>query len=130
MKALTPPWRPAAGTLLVALGALAAGCSTTPTQPASYPTLDRVRYVQECMTEHRGPVFEMTEKCSCAIDRIAEKVPHDEYIEMVTAFNANTIGGERGSYIRDVAILQEDIKRYRALQAEVQKSCFIGMGIR
>jgi len=114
----------------MSLTALLAGCATAPPADTGYPTLDRVRYVQECMRDNPGPTFEMTDKCVCAIDRIAEQVPHDQYMEMVTATNATSIGGERGSYIRDAKALQDDIKRYRSLQADVKKACFIGMGIR
>ena len=89
-----------------------------------------MRYVQECLRDNPGPPFEMTNKCVCAVDRLAEQLPYEDYIEMVTATNANTIGGERGSYIRDVASLQADIKRYRELNAGVKKTCFIGAGPR
>ena len=53
-----------------------------------YPTVDRVLYVQDCLRAHPGPAFEMINKCSCAVDRIAEAVPHEEYLTMLTAFNA------------------------------------------
>lgn len=115
---------------LAAVCLAVAGCATPPPQNAGYPTLDRVRYVQECIRDNPGPPFEMTDKCVCAIDRLAERVPHDQYMEMVTATNANSIGGERGSYIRDVKLMQDEIKRFRTLQAEVKQACFIGMGIR
>ena len=61
-----------------------------------FPTVDRVLYVQDCLRAHPGPAFEMINKCACAVDRIAAAVPHAEYLTMLTAFNANTIGGERG----------------------------------
>ena len=54
------------------------------------------------MREHPGPQFEMLNKCSCAVDTIARDLPYDDFVTMSTATNANTIGGERGSYIRDV----------------------------
>jgi hypothetical protein len=44
---------------------------------------------------------------------------------MSTAANATTIGGERGSYIRDAENLQVQIRQYKALQIKVKKSCFI-----
>lgn len=90
-----------------------------------YPTAERVLYVEECMRQHPGPHFEMLNKCSCALDRIASEVPLDNFIEMNTASNANSIGGERGNTIRDTEQLQKDIRRYRQLQATAKKSCFI-----
>lgn len=90
-----------------------------------YPTAERVLYVEECMRQHPGPHFEMLSKCSCALDRIASEVPLDHFIEMNTASNANSIGGERGNTIRDTEQLQKEIRRYRQLQATAKKSCFI-----
>jgi len=90
-----------------------------------YPTVDRVVYVQACMRDHPGPHYEMVNKCSCVIDRIAQDVPFDDYVTMSTATNANSIGGERGSYIRDVDALQQQIRKFRTLQAQAMKSCMI-----
>ncbi len=90
-----------------------------------YPTADRVVYVQACMRDHPGPHYEMLNKCSCALDAIARDVPFEDFVEMNTATNANTIGGERGSYIRDVETLQKDIRKYRQLQLQAKKGCFI-----
>ena len=110
--------------------ALLGACTTAPPPNPGYPTADRVTYVQECMKENPGPPFEMRSKCVCAIDRIAEQVSYDDFVAMSTAFNANSIGGERGAYVRDVAEKQSDIKRYRELQASVKRACFIGAGPR
>lgn len=90
-----------------------------------FPTVDRVLYVQECMRNHPGPHYEMVNKCSCALDRLASEVAFDDYMTMNTAFNANSIGGERGNSIRDAEGMQVQIKRYRELQSRIQKACFI-----
>ena len=99
--------------------------NTSAAQAHDYPTAERVVYVEACMRDHPGAHYEMLNKCSCMLDAIAQSVPYDDYVEMSTATNANSIGGERGSYIRDVPMLQEQIKKYKALQAQAQKSCFI-----
>lgn len=90
-----------------------------------YPTVDRVLYVQECMRNHPGPHYEMVNKCSCALDKVATELPFDDYVTMSTAANATSIGGERGSYIRDTESLQDLIRKYKALQTKVKKACFI-----
>lgn len=90
-----------------------------------YPTIDRVLYVQECVRDHPGPTFEMTNKCACALDALARQVPHKQYVSMSTSANAHGIGGERGAYIRDTDLLQKEIKRFRELQSKVKKGCFI-----
>jgi hypothetical protein len=93
--------------------------------PAGYPTVDRVLYVQECMRQHPGPFFEMINKCGCTIDTIAREVTYDDFTTMSTIANAMTIGGERGSTMRDNESLQPQIKRFRELQTKAKRSCFI-----
>lgn len=90
-----------------------------------YPTSERVIYVESCMRENPGGHYEMLNKCSCVIDRIARELPFDDYVTMSTATNALTIGGERGSAIRDVEPLQVQIRKFRQLQANARKSCMI-----
>jgi hypothetical protein len=90
-----------------------------------YPTADRVVYVQACMREHPGGHYEMLNKCSCVLDTIAREVPYDDYVTMSTAANATSIGGERGSYIRDVEPLQVQIRKFRQLQVQARKTCLL-----
>ncbi len=92
-----------------------------------YPTADRVLYVQECMRQYPGAHYEMVNKCSCVIDKIAAQVSPDDFDTMSTATNANSISGERGNMIRDSAGMQDQIKRFRTLQAAAKKSCFINV---
>ena len=108
--------------LLLALLALGA---TSPARAQDYPTSDRVVWVEQCMRQHPGPYYEMLNKCSCALDKLAGQLPYDDFVGMSTASNANSIGGERGNAIRDAESLQEQIRRFRQLQAAAKKSCFI-----
>ena len=94
-------------------------------QAHDYPTSERVIYVESCMHDHPGGHYEMLNKCSCVIDRIAQQVPFDDYETMSTASKATSIGGERGSYIRDVESLQVQIRKFRQLQVQARKSCFL-----
>lgn len=110
-------------TRAAALAALAA--LALPALAHDYPTADRVTYVEECMQQHPGTRYEMLSKCSCAIDRIARDLPYEDFVNMSTAANATTIAGERGNYIRDTKQLQDQIKRFKALQTAAKKSCFI-----
>ena len=90
-----------------------------------FPTSARVLYVEDCIRANPGPYFEMVNKCSCAVDALAEQVRYDEYTTMQTISNGMSIGGERGNSIRDTAVLQPELKKYRELQAKVKKGCFI-----
>jgi hypothetical protein len=104
--------------LVLALGAAAAGAN-------DFPTSQRVIYVEDCIRDHPGPHYEMINKCSCAVDALAAEVKYDDYVEMSTVVNAMSIGGERGGTLRDNETIKPQIKRYRDLQAKVQKACFI-----
>ena len=121
MPSLTKPLRLTA--LLCAAGGLSA--LAVPALAYDYPTADRVTYVEECMRQHPGSSYEMLNKCSCVIDRLARDISHDDFVTMSTASNANTIGGERGNTIRDTQAMQDQIKRFRALQSTAKKGCFI-----
>ena len=100
-------------------------CAVLPASANDFPTVDRMLYVQECMKAHPGPNFEMVNKCSCALDKLALKVKFDDYVTMTTIVKAVSIGGERGGDLRDNETIKPQIKRYRDLQSEVQKSCFL-----
>ena len=122
LSSLSRALLPAAAALL-ALAAFSA-----PARAANdYPTLDRVVYVEACMAQHPGPRYEMLAKCSCTLDKIASEVSFSDFETMATATNANSIGGERGSYIRDVDTLQQQIRKFRALQTQAMKSCLINL---
>ena len=109
--------------LLCAAGLFAAAVSASAND---FPTVDRVLYVQECSKAHPGPNFEIVSKCSCALDKLALDVKFDDYVTMTTIVKAVTIGGERGGNLRDNETIKPQIKRYRDLQSEAEKSCFLG----
>jgi hypothetical protein len=115
---------------LFLLGQCAALMAASPAQVNDFPTVDRVLYVQECMRAHPGPPFEMTNKCSCALDALAVSVKYKDYVTMTTITKAMSIGGERGGAIRDVPSLEPQAKRYKELQAKAEKSCFLDAEIK
>lgn len=119
--------RPTAAGLGLWVFAAATAALATPASAHDYPTADRVVYVQECMRQHPGHYYEMLNKCSCTLDKIAAEIPFDDFESMVTVTNANSIGGERGNAIRDAEVAQVQIKRFRTLQTEAKKSCFINL---
>ena len=122
LSSLSRALLPAAAALL-ALAAFSA-----PARAANdYPTLDRVVYVEACMAQHPGPRYEMLAKCSCTLDKIASEVSFSDFETMATATNANSIGGERGSEMRDSEAMQNEIKRFRTLQSKAKQSCFINV---
>ena len=111
------------GRSLSVLCTLWMACATS--HANDFPTVERVLYVQECMRANPGPSFEMTSKCSCALDTLARELSYDDYVTLSTISKAMSIGGERGSSVRDVPAYEPQLKRYRDLQAKAAKSCFI-----
>jgi hypothetical protein len=96
-----------------------------PVRAHDYPTAERVLYVESCIRDHPGHYYEMLNKCSCVIDTIATDLPFEQYEDMSTASKAASIGGERGSYIRDVEALQLQIRKFRQLQVQARKKCML-----
>lgn len=115
---------------LSALFAALAAAAAPAASANDFPTVDRVLYVQECLREHPGPNFEMVNKCSCALDRVAEQVRYDAYVEMTTVVKAISIGGERGSELRDNETVKPQLSRWREVQSKAKSACFIGAGPR
>jgi hypothetical protein len=117
-------------TALWAAAALLCAFAQAPAQAHDYPTAERVVFVQACMRDHPGPHYEMLNKCSCTLDTIARDLPYDDFVDMSTATNANSIGGERGGAIRDVESMQVLIRKFRQIQTAAMKSCLINLEAR
>ena len=115
---------------LWASAALLCAFAQTPARAHDYPTAERVVFVQACMRDHPGPHYEMLNKCACTLDTIAKDVPYDDFVDMSTATNANSIGGERGGAIRDVEPMQVLIRKFRQIQTAAMKSCLINLEAR
>ncbi|KMZ12132.1 hypothetical protein BHUM_06408 [Candidatus Burkholderia humilis] len=60
-----------------------------------YPTQGRVEYVLGCMDDN-GHDFVNIYKCSCAIDKIAQVLSYDDFVEQSTFSKYATLGGEGG----------------------------------
>lgn len=90
-----------------------------------FPTAGRVEFVLECMRDHAGGQFELLNKCSCAIDRLAEKYRYDEFVEAQTMAKAVTIAGERGSTMRDNQDAQNAATQYRAAVGAAARACYL-----
>jgi hypothetical protein len=115
---------------ITAMAAAGSLLHVAPAEAHDYPTAERVNYVMACMRDNPGPHYEMINKCSCAVDALARDLSLDDFVAMSTATHANSIGGERGSYIRDSEELQAQIRKFRDLQAAARKGCFIQSGPR
>ena len=107
-----------AAPLAVAEDAPAGG---NPAQGHDYPTQGRVEYVLSCMDDN-GHDFVNVYKCSCVIDRIAEVLPYDDFVEQSTFAKYATLGGEGGAEFR-VDRAKAQTKKFLTLQAEAYRVC-------
>ena len=87
-----------------------------------YPTVARVEFVQECIRQHGGKLEDLYQ-CSCAIDRIANSLSYDEFVEASTYAKYATLPGEGGGIFRDSDTAKQMAKRYRDVEAEAYRSC-------
>jgi hypothetical protein len=92
-------------------------------QSQDYPTSERVAFVLECMREHPGPEFEMLQKCSCALDRLAQALSYESFVEGLTLAKAVTIAGERGGVLRNNDGAQAGARGFRSLYKEARRQC-------
>ncbi|MFO7278270.1 MAG: hypothetical protein DIU56_014660 [Pseudomonadota bacterium] len=89
-----------------------------------YPTVARVEYVHECMVENGGEIA-LLYKCSCVIDRIAESLSYDEFVEAQSFARYSTLAGERGGVFRDTDEARKKARTFTDLEAAAQRSCGI-----
>lgn len=105
-----------------ALAAHADAPAKADTPRNDYPTAARVEYVQECIARNRGGLADLY-KCSCAIDRIADRLTYDDFVEAGTFARYATLPGEGGGEFRDPERAKERAKLYRSVEAEAYKTC-------
>jgi hypothetical protein len=90
--------------------------------PNDYPTSARVEFVQDCMARAGAHLADLY-KCSCVIDRLAEKLSYDDYVEAATFAHYATLGGQGGAEFRDPEHGKERAKLYRTLESEAYRAC-------
>ncbi len=92
-----------------------------------FPTQARVEYVLRCMDSYGGQKYEILYSCICVIDKIAENIPYDEYVEGEVFAQLRTTPGERGSVFRDPDRASLLVKKISDLTEDAEKSCFVGL---
>jgi hypothetical protein len=87
-----------------------------------YPTQARVEYVNDCIGKHGGKLSTLYQ-CSCAIDRIANALSYDDFVEASTYARYARLPGEGGGIFRDSDQAQKMAKMYRDVEAEAWRAC-------
>ncbi len=87
-----------------------------------YPTQARVEYVNECIATH-GDSLSNVYQCSCVIDRIADKLNYDDYVEAITFSRYSGLPGDGGALFRDSDRAKKMAKLFRDLEAQALSVC-------
>jgi hypothetical protein len=114
-------------TLCNALGAaILVLCACVPARadaPAhDFPTIARVEYVRECVNRTGGRESALYQ-CACAIDRIADKLTYEEFVEASTFARYSTLPGEGGGIFRDSEDAKKKAKLFRTIEDEAFRAC-------
>jgi hypothetical protein len=80
------------------------------------------------MNSHGGQKYEILYSCVCIIDKIAEKIPYDEYVEADVFTQLRTTPGERGGVFRDPDRASLLVEKISKITEVAKKSCFVGLG--
>ncbi len=92
-------------------------------QPVNdYPTAARVEYVNECIANARDSLANVYQ-CSCVIDRIADTLTYDEFVESITFARYAGLPGEAGGIFRDSDDGRQRARRFRELEQQAYKTC-------
>ena len=115
----------ALGALLTAAAPCGAQDPARPEGPVhQYPTIARVEYVNDCVGRNGGKLAAVYQ-CACAIDKIADVLAYDDFVESSTFAKYATLPGQGGSIFRDSDKAREMAKRYRALETDAWRGCGI-----
>jgi hypothetical protein len=108
------------------LGVAVAGAAAQPARGAEpvhdYPTLARVEYVNQCIEKNGGKLAALYQ-CSCVIDRIADAMSYDDFVEASTFVKYATLPGEGGGIFRDSDHARQMTKSFRELEAGALHAC-------
>jgi len=99
-----------------------AAAAATAVPAHDYPTVARVEYVNDCIGKNGGKLAALYQ-CSCAIDRIANVLSYDDYVEASTYAKYATLPGEGGGIFRDSDHARQLAKSFRELEANSLRGC-------
>jgi len=116
---------PALGAALWALLMAAPLRAETPAH--DYPTIARVEYVQECLSRAGGKPGTVYQ-CACVVDRIADAMSYDDFVEASTFAKYATLPGENSGIFRDSDEAKEKAKLFRKVESDAYRACNLSTG--
>jgi hypothetical protein len=81
-----------------------------------------VEYVQECINRTGGKQTNMYQ-CVCVVDRIADAMNYDEFVESSTFAKYSTLPGEGGGIFRDTEEARKKAKLFKSIEADAFRAC-------
>lgn len=101
----------------------------TPASANDFPTLERVKYVQECMALKGGPTYVNMYGCSCVIDKIASEMSFEDYVHADAFVRLRNMRGERGGYFRSSKDSRSARKGLLTIREEAEQTCFVSQQV-
>ena len=95
---------------------------------AGFPTQARVEFVMRCMDSHGGQNYDNLYSCVCTIDRIADQITYDDFVEGEVFAQLRATPGERGGVFRDPDRASLLVKKLSDITEVAEKSCFVATG--
>jgi hypothetical protein len=105
--------------------ALCALLLSSPAHANDFPTQARVEYVLGCMDSRGGQKYENLYSCICVIDKIAEQIAYDEYVEGEVFVQLRATPGERGGVFRDPDRASLLTQKINDITEVANKSCLV-----
>ena len=81
------------------------------------------------MDSNGGQKYETLYSCTCIIDKIADKIAYDEFVEAEVFLQLRSTPGERGGLFRDPDRASLLVRKISDLTEVAKKSCFMGLGL-
>ena len=108
------------------IGFMATCAAAEPSRPEvpahDYPTVARVEYVNDCIGKSGGKLAALYQ-CSCAIDRIANVMAYDDFVEASTFAKYATLPGPNAGIFRDTDQGRKSAKSFRDLESDALHAC-------
>jgi hypothetical protein len=80
------------------------------------------------MDSNGGQKYEILYSCTCIIDKIADNIAYDEFVEAEVFRQLRGTPGERGGLFRDPDRAGLLVRKLNDLTEAAKKSCFMGSG--
>lgn len=94
------------------------------TNSNDYPTQARVEYVFQCMHKYgQRENYDTMYGCVCSVDKIAEKIPYNNFVSTSTLAVMINTPGEKGGVFRDAPGGRKAIREFKIFIADTEKSC-------